>query len=197
MTAVQQQQQQQPQPQPANDVYAVKRIDFFGRSVKIVMQNINGPCPLLAIANGCSPSEQICIRLVEKLTTGIDVNVKFHNVHAFEPTPEVAVFDLLGIPLVHGWLVDPQLLFLALGDEEMEVLAGSSLRALSLTSHHSGQDGAIEQLVEDMLAYVCSDNMPDKIELGDSPTHSGLRTRSAAMVQLPVVEAAAAAGSYP
>jgi hypothetical protein len=36
------------------------------------------------------------------------VNVKFHNAHAFEPTPEVAVFDLLGIPLVHGWLVDPQ-----------------------------------------------------------------------------------------
>jgi hypothetical protein len=25
-----------------------------------------------------------------------------------QPTPEVAVFDLLGIPLVHGWLVDPQ-----------------------------------------------------------------------------------------
>lgn len=27
---------------------------------------------------------------------------------ALQPTPEVAVFDLLGIPLVHGWLVDPQ-----------------------------------------------------------------------------------------
>ncbi|KAF6265489.1 hypothetical protein COO60DRAFT_1457089 [Scenedesmus sp. NREL 46B-D3] len=46
--------------------------------------------------------------VLQKLTTGIDVNVKFHNAHAFEPTPEVAVFDLLGIPLVHGWLVDPQ-----------------------------------------------------------------------------------------
>ena len=34
------------------------------------------------------------------------MNVKFHNAHAFEPTPEVAVFDLLGIPLVHGWLMD-------------------------------------------------------------------------------------------
>lgn len=29
----------------------VKRIKFFGRSIKIVMQNENGPCPLLAIAN--------------------------------------------------------------------------------------------------------------------------------------------------
>jgi hypothetical protein len=34
-----------------------------------------------------------------------------------------------------------ELLFLALGDEEMEALAGGSLRALSLTSHHSGQVG--------------------------------------------------------
>jgi hypothetical protein len=38
-------------------------------------------------------------------------------------------------------------------------------------------EGVLEQLVEDMLAYVCSDNMPDKIELGDSPTHSNIRTR--------------------
>jgi hypothetical protein len=50
----------------------------------------------------------LCSLHCEFLTAGIDVNVKFHNAHAFEPTPEVAVFDLLGIPLVHGWLVDPQ-----------------------------------------------------------------------------------------
>lgn len=31
-----------------------------------------------------------------------------HNILHTQPTPEVAVFDLLGIPLVHGWLVDPQ-----------------------------------------------------------------------------------------
>lgn len=31
-----------------------------------------------------------------------------YNAHAHQPTPEVAVFDLLGIPLVHGWLVDPE-----------------------------------------------------------------------------------------
>jgi hypothetical protein len=30
-------------------VYAVKRIDFFGRGVSIVLQNANGPCPLLAL----------------------------------------------------------------------------------------------------------------------------------------------------
>jgi ubiquitin carboxyl-terminal hydrolase MINDY-1/2 len=30
-------------------------------------------------------------------------------VHDFEYTPECIVFDLLDIPLVHGWLVDPEM----------------------------------------------------------------------------------------
>lgn len=32
----------------------------------------------------------------------------FHRVQDFEYTPECIVFDLLNIPLYHGWLVDPQ-----------------------------------------------------------------------------------------
>eukprot|EP00887_Chlorella_sp_A99_P005413 scaffold1.g5413.t1 len=48
------------------------------------------------------------IALLPKLTTGIDVNVRFHDIQGFEYTNEITVFDLLGIPLVHGWLVDPQ-----------------------------------------------------------------------------------------
>ena len=32
-------------------VYKLKRIDFFGRTVPVALQNENGPCPLLAIAN--------------------------------------------------------------------------------------------------------------------------------------------------
>jgi hypothetical protein len=43
----------------------VKRINFFGRSVKIVMQNENGPCPLLAIANVLSLRNEL------KLPAGI------------------------------------------------------------------------------------------------------------------------------
>jgi len=31
------------------------------------------------------------------------------SVHDFEYTPECIVFDLLNIPLVHGWLVDPEM----------------------------------------------------------------------------------------
>ncbi len=40
--------------------------------------------------------------------TGVDVNVRFSGIDSFEFTDEVAVFDLLGMQLVHGWLVDPQ-----------------------------------------------------------------------------------------
>ncbi|XP_005998790.1 ubiquitin carboxyl-terminal hydrolase MINDY-2 isoform X2 [Latimeria chalumnae] len=46
--------------------------------------------------------------ILHKLQTGLDVNVKFIGVRVFEYTPECIVFDLLDIPLYHGWLVDPQ-----------------------------------------------------------------------------------------
>lgn len=32
----------------------------------------------------------------------------FYRVKDFEYTPECIIFDLLNIPLYHGWLVDPQ-----------------------------------------------------------------------------------------
>ncbi|XP_056262222.1 ubiquitin carboxyl-terminal hydrolase MINDY-1 isoform X2 [Pseudoliparis swirei] len=46
--------------------------------------------------------------VLPKLSTGLDVNVRFTGVTDFEYTPECIVFDLLNIPLLHGWLVDPQ-----------------------------------------------------------------------------------------
>ncbi|XP_076330301.1 ubiquitin carboxyl-terminal hydrolase MINDY-2-like isoform X1 [Tachypleus tridentatus] len=46
--------------------------------------------------------------ILPKLQTGLDVNVRFTSVDHFEYTPELIVFDLLHIPLYHGWLVDPQ-----------------------------------------------------------------------------------------
>lgn len=47
--------------------------------------------------------------VLPKLQTGLDVNVKFTGVSDFEYTPECIIFDLLQIPLYHGWLLDPQL----------------------------------------------------------------------------------------
>ncbi|XP_069372606.1 ubiquitin carboxyl-terminal hydrolase MINDY-1 isoform X2 [Paralichthys olivaceus] len=46
--------------------------------------------------------------VLPKLSTGLDVNVRFTGATDFEYTPECIVFDLLDIPLYHGWLVDPQ-----------------------------------------------------------------------------------------
>ncbi|KAL7595297.1 hypothetical protein Lser_V15G30104 [Lactuca serriola] len=48
------------------------------------------------------------IDLLPQLTTGIDVNIKFTRINDFEFTRECAIFDLLDIPLYHGWIVDPQ-----------------------------------------------------------------------------------------
>lgn len=39
---------------------------------------------------------------------GIDLNPRFHDCAAYEFTDEVAIFDLLQVKLLHGWLVDPQ-----------------------------------------------------------------------------------------
>jgi len=48
------------------------------------------------------------IAILPKLQTGLDVNVRFTGVSDFEYTPECIIFDLLNIPLYHGWLMDPQ-----------------------------------------------------------------------------------------
>ncbi|CAI9093901.1 OLC1v1029503C3 [Oldenlandia corymbosa var. corymbosa] len=135
-------------------MHKVKVIQFLGRTTPIILQNDNGPCPLLAICNvlllknnlSLSPdipevSQQKLLSLVAdrifesnsntdnkdagyvenqeqniadaidllpRLTTGIDVNIKFRRIDDFEFTRECAIFDLLDIPLYHGWIVDPQ-----------------------------------------------------------------------------------------
>ncbi|KAL1212020.1 hypothetical protein V5N11_004347 [Cardamine amara subsp. amara] len=135
-------------------MYKTKSIQFLGRTTPIILQNENGPCPLLAICNvlllrnnlnlnpdcyevsqerllslvvdrlidsnskvnnkdeGYIENQQQniadAIDLLPRLTTGIDVNIRFRRIDDFEFTPECAIFDLLDIPLYHGWIVDPQ-----------------------------------------------------------------------------------------
>jgi len=48
------------------------------------------------------------IAVLPRLATGLDVNVRFTGVSDFEYTEELIIFDLLHIPLLHGWLVDPE-----------------------------------------------------------------------------------------
>lgn len=135
-------------------VYKTKVVHVLGRSIPIILQNDNGPCPLLAISNvlllrniinlspdtteislqrllslvagrlldsnsnienkdaGYVQNQQQniadAIDLLPCLATGIDVNVRFRHIHDFEFTRECAIFDLLDIGLVHGWIFDPQ-----------------------------------------------------------------------------------------
>lgn len=143
--------------------YLVKHIKFRrseslqADTVPILLQDVNGPCPILAIFNilllrgqvqlphavgevsqskvlqmlaeylldknqaledSMSTNDTVkanlqynladSISMLPRLTTGVDVNVRFNDIRGIEFTADVAVFDLLGIDLVHGWLVDPQ-----------------------------------------------------------------------------------------
>ncbi|POI22372.1 hypothetical protein CIB84_013881 [Bambusicola thoracicus] len=65
---------------------------------------------LLSKTRCCSPHQNVndTMMVLPKLSTGLDVNVRFTGVSDFEYTPECIVFDLLNVPLYHGWLVDPQ-----------------------------------------------------------------------------------------
>ncbi|XP_056174346.1 uncharacterized protein LOC115693322 [Syzygium oleosum] len=161
------QQHHQVQPPDAAEkecVHRTKLVQFLGRSTPIILQNDNGPCPLLAICNilllrnslNLSPdtaevsqekllslvAERLidsnsninnkdagyfenqqqniadAIDLLPRLATGIDVNIKFRRIDDFEFTRECAIFDLLDIPLYHGWIVDPQ-------DDDTAIAIGS------------------------------------------------------------------------
>uniref|UniRef100_A0A8C6NW31 Ubiquitin carboxyl-terminal hydrolase n=1 Tax=Nothobranchius furzeri TaxID=105023 RepID=A0A8C6NW31_NOTFU len=106
-------------------IYHIKWIKWREENTPIITQNENGPCPLLAIMNvlllawkvNISEAQRLnyeqnmsdAMAVLHKLQTGLDVNVKFTGVRVFEYTPECIVFDLLDIPLYHGWLVDPQM----------------------------------------------------------------------------------------
>ncbi|KAL2902290.1 Ubiquitin carboxyl-terminal hydrolase MINDY-1 [Bienertia sinuspersici] len=85
-------------------IHKTKTIQFFGRTTPIILQNDNGPCPLLAICN--------VLLLRNQLNLNSDITEvsqeKLLSIDDFEFTPECAIFDLLNIPLYHGWLVDPQ-----------------------------------------------------------------------------------------
>eukprot|EP01031_Cornospumella_fuschlensis_P026101 gene26101-31518_t len=46
------------------------------------------------------------LNVLPKLARGLDVNIKFNGVNKYEFTEEISIFDILDIPLVHGWLYD-------------------------------------------------------------------------------------------
>ncbi|KAJ1967817.1 hypothetical protein IWQ62_001618 [Dispira parvispora] len=155
---------QSSQPATAEGVYQLKDIVWIDpatqqeRQVKVITQNENGPCPLIAICNvlllrgeinlpaekptvtfdhlvqlladkivresdistnrtgqedadpTSSPDDRVAtmLNLLSRLAHGLDVNIRFYSIQGFEPTAELSLFVALGVPLVHGWLPDPQ-----------------------------------------------------------------------------------------
>ncbi|KAF8101673.1 hypothetical protein N665_0202s0035 [Sinapis alba] len=170
--------------------YKTKSIQFLGRNTPIILQNENGPCPLLAICNvlllrnnlklspdsyevsqerlmslvvdrlidsnskvndkeeGYIKNQQQniadAIDLLPRLTTGIDVNIKFRRIDDFEFTRECAIFDLLDIPLYHGWIVDPQDVETAnaIGSKSYNALMGElvALETQNVEDENPGED---------------------------------------------------------
>ncbi|KAI8579245.1 hypothetical protein K450DRAFT_243482 [Umbelopsis ramanniana AG] len=169
------------------DEYLLKEIDWIDpntgaeKRVKIITQNKNGPCPLVAISNVLllrgdievtpfgrpsvtfeyiasqlgnyllsrapsapkSPTEEVdeignlqqtsealpdgpqrrrsadyfmdyrynlnsALSMIPNLQSGLDINVYFNSINGFEPTAELALFDLFDVDLVHGWVVDSE-----------------------------------------------------------------------------------------
>ncbi|KAG4993156.1 hypothetical protein GLYMA_11G027200v4 [Glycine max] len=219
-----QNQQPQPQPQPVKEcVHKTKTIQFLGRTTPIVLQNDNGPCPLLAICNvlllrnnlNLSPdiaevsqekllslvAERLidsnssvndkdagyvenqqqniadAIDLLPSLATGIDVNIKFRRIADFEFTRECAIFDLLDIPLYHGWIVDPQDYDTvnAIGSKSYNALMGElvSLETLIMNVHHENNP---EDCVDFVAATTATLGVPSpslsKARSFDDSSHS-------------------------
>ncbi|KAJ0239567.1 FAM63A-like protein [Hirschfeldia incana] len=119
--------------------YKTKEIKFLKRDKQIILQNENGPCPLIAICNVLLlrnemnlhpdrfqvPQERLLSLVADILFDSDDDNdddehTKNHQQHkisdainllprfAHDSGAELAIFDLLKIPLYHGWIVDPQ-----------------------------------------------------------------------------------------
>ncbi|CAO3660898.1 unnamed protein product [Rhizopus stolonifer] len=116
------------------DEYYVKPIEWNGEQAHIITQNVaicnvlflrgdlklpDSPVVtfeylverlgdyLLTLTNEQVPLEDI-LNVLPKLKSGLDVNILFDTIHGFEPTPELALFELFHVDLVHGWIVDPQ-----------------------------------------------------------------------------------------
>ncbi|KAI4834747.1 ubiquitin carboxyl-terminal hydrolase MINDY [Plasmodium brasilianum] len=155
--------------------YSIKWINFINRKVPILLQNKNGPCPLLCITNilllrnqlqldrkikkishsflegkimdillesnkknvtnhdsSCNYRKNIieCVDILPQLKYGLDINCKFTNIHSFEYTKGFCIFDMLNIPLYHGWVIssDDIIFYSYLKDYSYNVIINKIIR---------------------------------------------------------------------
>ncbi|XP_057523560.1 uncharacterized protein LOC130803471 isoform X1 [Amaranthus tricolor] len=211
MTSSDEQQRSDEQPVADSVIHRTKTIQFFNRSTPIILQNDNGPCPLLAICNVLLLRNQLnlnpdisevsqekllslvadrliesnnnknnkdagyvenlqqniadAIDLLPRLTTGIDVNIKFRRIDDFEFTSECAIFDLLDIPLCHGWLLDPQdhETAEAIGSKSYNTLMGDLVSLETWKMENEGKDKSVEDSIDFSAATTAALGVPSPI----------------------------------
>ncbi|KAL3818133.1 hypothetical protein ACJIZ3_004038 [Penstemon smallii] len=215
-----------PEAEAKEMVHRTKVIQFLGRTTPIVLQNDNGPCPLLAICNVLSLKNSLnlspdipevsqekllslvaerlidsnsnidnkdtgyvenqqqniadAIDLLPRLTTGIDVNLKFRRIDDFEFTRECAIFDLLDIPLYHGWIVDPQDRETAdaIGSKSYNTLMGELVSLETQTMESEQKKNTEEDSVDFVAATTAALGVPSPcLSRGQSFNESPTRAR--------------------
>ncbi|KAF4663222.1 Ubiquitin carboxyl-terminal hydrolase MINDY-1 [Perkinsus chesapeaki] len=98
------------------------------------------------------------VTLLPSLNKGLDVNVKFGSCDGFEFTPELGVFDLLDITLLHGWVVSkddmsafPVLGALSYNQAIEKVVTFNDMQAQALEGREDGSTTAEPGAYEDGL----------------------------------------------
>lgn len=96
---------------------------------------------LEAMPNNVSDNERLnyeqnindAIALLPSIVKGLFVNIRFSGVTQFEYTDSLVIFDLLNVPLYHGWVVDPQnkLLAQAVGNLSYNELTTKTITDMS------------------------------------------------------------------
>ncbi|EUD68880.1 hypothetical protein C922_00568 [Plasmodium inui San Antonio 1] len=71
-----------------------------------------------------------CVDILPQLKYGLDVNCKFTNIHSFEYTKGLCIFDMLNIPLYHGWVIssDDVMFYSYLKDYSYNVIINKIVR---------------------------------------------------------------------
>ncbi|KAH8035552.1 hypothetical protein HPB51_006308 [Rhipicephalus microplus] len=134
-------------------------------TVEQLMEHL-GDCILSSIPKDIPESAQLnyeqnmhdAIAILPKLQTGLDVNVRFTGVKDFEYTPECIVFDLLRIPLYHGWLLDPESpeILAAVGSCSYNQLVEKIINNKSSTKPEMVTEGMSSLLAEAFLERTAS-----------------------------------------
>lgn len=106
------------------------------------------------------------LTVLPKLNKGLDLNIMFSQVSKYEFTQEAAIFDLLQIPLVHGWIYDPiheQMIASTLRDQSYnhaiyKLVEYTTLKD-KLSTAHPDQTLSVHNLPEEEKNLYCDGEM--------------------------------------